>query len=99
MIEYYTGTPNIPTPKLEPYEPASIEYISTPLEIKPNSVIVLRCPRDYSADHMNCLIDYYKQIFPNNKICVIHDDIDISIINDNSWTGRPCAEHTGDYYG
>lgn len=106
MIDYYyTGTPTpslsgqTSAPRVLPYEPASVEYISTPLEIKPNSIIILRCSHDYSLDEMNALRDYYKQVFPNNQICVMYEDIDINIVNDNSYRGRPCAEHTGDYYG
>lgn len=67
--------------------------------IQRNSVIVLRVSRnDYDLDEMNVLRDYYSKIFPNNTVAVMFDDIEMEIVNDNSWRKRPCAEEKYDTY-
>jgi hypothetical protein len=94
---------------IKQYEPGVLESPSCCLEtltspqlltVRPNSVIVIRCPKDeYSLDEMNILRDYYSKVFPNNKICVMFDDINIEIIHDKSWkNARPCAEENYDPY-
>ena len=67
--------------------------------IQRNSVIVLRVSRNkYDLDEMNTLRDYYSKIFPINTVAVMFDDIEIEIVNDNSWRKRPCAEEKYDTY-
>ena len=96
MINYYTGTPprTIETPvQIFPHVEPSVEVLSPLLKVEPNSVIIIRASRvNYNLDDLNTLRDYFKNYFPNNKVCVIWDDIDIQIMNDNSWHMRPCAE-------
>lgn len=97
MIEqYYTGQVVNTSSSCAP---AAIEQPQA-LTVKPNSVIVLRCSKDeYNLEDMNTLRDYYAKVFPNNKVCVMFDDIEIEIVHDKSWhTSRPCAEESYDLY-
>ena len=89
MIESYE-------PKKAP-EPSSVR--SDILTLQRDSVIVLRCSFDhYDLDEMNTLRDYYQQIFPNNRVCVMFDNIDIEVIHDKSLKkARPCAEVPYDF--
>lgn len=88
--EYYTGTPISQLCNSSPSTPAVA--LQTPT-IQKNSVIVLRVSRnDYDLDDMNTLRDYYQKLFPNNTVAVMFDDIEMQIVNDNSWRKRPCAE-------
>lgn len=70
------------------------------LTVQPNSVIVLRCSRDdYDLNDMNTLRDYFAKVFPNNRVCVMFDDIEIEIMHDKTWRqSRPCAEESYDLY-
>ena len=93
--EYYTGTPISQLCSSAPSAPSVA--LQTPT-IQKNSVIVLRVSRnDYDLDDMNTLRDYYQKLFPNNTVAVMFDDIEMHIVNDNSWHKRPCAEVSDGY--
>ena len=97
MIEqYYTGqTVNASSSGA----PATIEQPQA-LTVKSNSVIILRCSKDeYNLDDMHTLRDYYSKVFPNNRVCVMFDDIEIEIVHDKALRhSRPCAEEGYDLY-
>lgn len=79
--------------------PAAAPMQLTIPTIQRNSVIVLRVDRNnYDLDEMNFLRDYYSKFFPNNPVAVIFDDIEMEIVNDNSYHKRPCAEEVYDTY-
>ena len=70
------------------------------LTVQKNSVIILRVAfNDYDLNEMNLLQEYYSKVFPNNKVCVMFDNIDIEVVNDQSYRkARPCADIPYDPY-
>jgi hypothetical protein len=89
---------------IEQYNPevvaATMPSHTNALTVQRNSVIVLRVSfNDYDLDDMNRLQEYYSKVFPNNTVCVMFDNIDIEVINDQSYRkARPCADIPYDSY-
>lgn len=69
------------------------------LTLSPRGVLVARVP-DHTPDNiMEITRSYLKECFPNNKVVVIWNTIDLSVIKDNSWNERMTPEHdTSNYY-
>lgn len=69
------------------------------LTLSPRGVLIARVP-DHTPDNiMEITRDYLKECFPNNKVVVIWNTIDLSVIEDNSWNERMTPEHdTSNYY-
>lgn len=69
------------------------------LTLSPRGVLVARVP-DHTPDNiMEITRNYLKECFPNNKVVVIWNSIDLSVIEDNSWNERMTPEHdTSNYY-
>ena len=89
---------------IEQYNPEVVATIApshaNTLTVQKNSVIILRVSfNDYDLDDMNRLQEYYSKVFPNNTVCVMFDNIDIEVINDQSYRKeRPCADIPYDSY-
>ena len=89
---------------IEQYNPeviaATTPSYTNALTVQRNSVIILRVSfNDYDLDDMNRLQEYYSKVFPNNTVCVMFDNIDIEVINDQSYRkARPCADISYDSY-
>lgn len=95
---------------IEQFHPEGLPCVNTsnhisqePLIIQKNSVILLRVSfNDYDVNEMNVLQEYYQKIFPNNKVVVMFDNIEIDVIHDKSYKKeRPCADisyETSNYY-
>lgn len=89
---------------IEQYNPeviaANMPSHTNALTVQRNSVIILRVSfNDYDLDDMNRLQEYYSKVFPNNTVCVMFDNIDIEVINDQSCRkARPCADIPYDSY-
>ena len=69
------------------------------LTLSPRGVLIARVP-DHTPDNiMEITRSYLKECFPNNKVVVIWNTIDLSVIEDNSWNERMTPEHdTSNYY-
>jgi hypothetical protein len=69
------------------------------LTLSPRGVLIARVP-DHTPDNiMEITRSYLKECFPNNKVVVIWNTIDLSVIEDNSWIERMTPEHdTQNYY-
>lgn len=100
MIEQYNTNESHISSENGMYKPVFDKARPLAHTIEPNSVIVLRCSKDeYTLEDMNMLRDYYKKVFPYNRICVMYDDIEIEIVHDKSLRpSRPCAEESYDLY-
>ena len=69
------------------------------LTLSPRGVLVARVPTYTELDVMEGIRNYLKECFPNNKIVVLWNSVDLSIIEDESYNGRMCPEHdTQNYY-
>lgn len=69
------------------------------LTLSPRGVLVARVPDHTSDTAMEGIRSYLKECFPNNKVVVIWNTIDLSVIEDNSWNERMTPEHdTSNYY-
>lgn len=69
------------------------------LTLSPRGVLVARVPEHTSCDVMEGIRTYLKECFPNNKVVVIWNTIDLSVIEDNGWNERMTPEHdTSNYY-
>jgi hypothetical protein len=69
------------------------------LTLSPRGVLIARVPDHTPNDIMEITRNYLKECFPNNKVVVIWNTIDLSVIEDNSWIERMTPEHdTSNYY-
>lgn len=69
------------------------------LTLSPRGVLVARVPEHTPCDVMEGIRAYLKECFPNNKVVVIWNTIDLSVIEDDSWNERMTPEHdTSNYY-
>ena len=86
--------------------PSNDKKICTPiftdthcLTLEKNSVLLLRCNKEYCLDEMNIIQQQMQKVFPNNKVVVLFDDIVPEIIHDKSYKiERPLAEDYDEYY-
>ena len=70
------------------------------LTLSPRGVLIARVPEHTSIQEMENIRTYLKECFPNNKVVVLWDTIELSVIEDEGWTGRMTPDHdiTSTYY-
>jgi hypothetical protein len=69
------------------------------LTLSPRGVLVARVPAHTELGVMEDIRNYLKECFPNNRVVVLWDSVDLSIIEDESYNERMCLEHdTTNYY-
>lgn len=56
------------------------ELESLYLDIKDNDVILFKVPNNITTDAKIHIKETLQSVFPNNKIAIINDDIDIGVI-------------------
>ena len=110
MIKSFTGYTVYPesssTPNPDYIPPASVvdprdrrpEALQS-LTLSPRGVLVARVPKHTDIDMIESIRNYLSECFPNNKVVVIWDTIELSVIEDESYRERMCPEHdTKNYY-
>jgi hypothetical protein len=72
---------------------------SSRLTLEKNSVLLLRCSKDYYLDDLNLIQTQVQKAFPNTKVIVLYNDIVPEVIYDKTYrTERPLAEDYDGYY-
>ena len=68
------------------------------LILSPRGVLIARVPEHTDLSTMENIRNYLKECFPNNKVAVLWDTINLSIIEDESYNERMCLEHDASNY-
>ena len=70
---------------------------SNELTLKPNSILVLRCSRDYGYEELQKLRKAMKNVITTNEIIVTYDDIELSVIHNECFRNTtPISEEKND---
>lgn len=69
------------------------------LTLSPRGVLIARVPTHTEVSVMDEIRRYLKDCLPNNRVVVLWDSVDLSVIEDESYNERMCSTNdTTNYY-